>query len=112
MRAGVCRRVSSPVFTKKIMTNSGLNIDSGLHRAHADRDAWGHEWPITGGHVDDVGAKWATRRERLRHLLAIPSGSDWKIRVFSDGLNQGDSSSSAIHSRRGPTRERRRRTGR
>ena len=39
--------------------------------------------------MDDVGAKWATRRERLRHLLAIPAGSDSKIRVFSDGIQPG-----------------------
>ena len=87
--APACAVASPHLSLRRKSTNSGLNIDSGLHRAHADRDAWGHEWPITGGHVDDVGAKWATRRERLMHLLAIPSGSDWKIRVFSDGLQPG-----------------------
>ena len=87
--APACAVASPHLSLRRKSTNSGLNIDSGLNRAHADRDAWGHEWPITGGHVDDMGAKWATRRERLRHLLAIPSGSDSKIRVFSDGLKPG-----------------------
>ena len=83
--------VASPHLSlrRRKSSNSGLNIDSGLNKSHADRDAWGAEWPITGGHVDDVGAKWATRRERLRHLLAIPAGSDSKIRVFSDGIQPG-----------------------
>ena len=51
-----------------------------------DRAAWGAEWPVSGARVDEKSVKWASRREKLRHVLAIPSGEkSGNVRVFSDG---------------------------
>ena len=84
----------SSALTSRVQTPAGTKDDSlsffspftPTSRAAVDRAAWGREWPVSGARVDEKARRWASRRERLRHVLAIPSGgSGGNVRVFSDG---------------------------
>ena len=86
----------SSALTSRVRTPAGTipNDDSlfsptrtfQTFQAAVDRARWGREWPVSGARVDEKASRWASRRERLRHVLAIPSGgSGGNVRVFSDG---------------------------
>ena len=77
-------------FRSRVRSPAGTNAPpfspTPTSQGDVDRAAWGREWPVSGACVDEKAARWASRREKLRHVLAIPSGEkSGNVRVFSDG---------------------------